>query len=93
MSKYTMRNSIEFIVHLYDNKFGILACDLTYIAHVFYAEYLLLLSQGLYKSHPVRTTSCLSRTNSIAGIQHHQQKLSNKDGVLEKKCWLSVRVI
>ena len=66
MSKYTMRNSIEFIVHLYDNKFGILACDLTYIAHVFYAEYLLLLSQGLYKSHPVRTTSCLSRTNSTA---------------------------
>ena len=30
MSKYTMRISIEFIVHLYDNQFGILECDLTF---------------------------------------------------------------
>ena len=90
MSKHTMRIIIELIVHLNDKYFGILKCDLSYLPYVFYAEYLLLLSQGLYKSHPVRTTSYLSRTNSIAGLQ---QILSNKDGVLEKKCWLSVRII
>ena len=37
MSKYTMRISIEL---LYDNQFGILECNLTYIAYVFCAEYL-----------------------------------------------------
>ena len=74
MSKHTMRIIIELIVHLYDKYFGILKCDLSYLPYVFYAEYLLLLSQGLYKSHPVRTTSCLSRTNSIVGIPYRQQK-------------------
>ena len=47
MSKYTMRIIMELIVHLYDKYFGIFECDLSYLPYVFYAEYLLLLLQGL----------------------------------------------
>ena len=79
MSKFTLRIIIEFIVHLYDKYFGILNCDLSYLPYVFYAELSVNVFIGSYlsiknKSYPVKLVSCSSRTNSIVGIPHHQQK-------------------
>ena len=73
-----MRIIIELIVHLYDKYFGILKCDLSYLPYVFYAEYLLLLLQGLNYLYQINILqwkpSCSSLTNSILGIHHYQQK-------------------
>ena len=68
MSKYTMRIIIEFIVHLYDNFFRIIECDLSYLLFVFYAEYLYMLLQGLYFVLRINLIQC----NSVMFVSNQQ---------------------